>query len=378
MPTTNPALRARPVSQLVIRTIAFLWQGRLPFGKLAILDGDPGLGKSFVALDLCARLSSGRPFPDGSSSPLPGPANCVYFNGEDGDDDTTGPRLQALGADLERVFVLDQSDEDIGQPLSLPSQAAALDSLLTQTGAKLVVLDPIVAFLDARVQIANDLSVRHALAPLARLAKKHQCVILLIRHLNKTGDQRALYRGGGSIAFVAACRSAWLIAADPEHEDRCILAQNKNNLAPPQPSLSYQLLVQPGQLPALSWLDGPCPFTANELLARAGRPPLQTSALDRAADFLMTLLEEGPVEAQDVWTVAQQENVSERTIKRAKRELKIRSVTVWTDGVRQSYWLLPGQEMPESIPAESIVPDLELWLAPLRERFPPSAPLDDT
>jgi hypothetical protein len=177
---------------------------------------------------------------------------------------------------------------------------------------------------------------------------------------------------------VAACRTAWLIAPDPEHEDRCILAQNKNNVAAPQPSLSYQLRVQPGQLPILAWLDGTCPFSANELLARAGQPPLPASALDRAADFLTTLLEDGPVEAHDVWTAAQQANVSERTIKRAKKELSIRSVTVWTDGVRQSYWLLPGQEMPESIPAESIVPDLEPWLAPLRERFPPSTPLDDT
>jgi hypothetical protein len=368
-------LRACAVSQITVQPLSFLWQGRLPFGKLAILDGDPGLGKSLVTLDLCARLSTGAPLPDGT--PGPSPTNCIVINAEDGLEDTIVPRLKALGADLDRVFVL-TADEDIDLlPLRLPSQMAALDRLLGETRAKLVVIDPIVAFLDPTVQLANDHSVRRALQPLAMLARKHQCVILLVRHLNKTGDQRALYRGGGSIAFVAACRTAWLIAEHPEHSGQRILAQNKNNVGPPQPSLAFELVRGDGH-PSLCWLDGPCPLTADQLLVRAGRPPLMASALARACDFLTGLLEDAPRSAREVWAAAETEGLTERTLRRARKELDIRSRRVSVNGAAVSYWLLPGQQLPETIPADSIVPDLEPWLAPLREQFPASTPLDES
>src|SRR6266545_6255538 len=105
-----------PASQLTARPVRWLWPNRLALGKLAILDGDPGVGKSFLALDLCARLSTGRPFPDGS--PCPGPANALVLNGEDGTDDTLVPRLRALDADLDRVFVWHR-DSDAVRRLSL-------------------------------------------------------------------------------------------------------------------------------------------------------------------------------------------------------------------------------------------------------------------
>src|SRR3954468_6184115 len=117
-------MHLRPISELTPRPFAWLWEGRLALGKLAMLDGDPGLGKSLLALDLCARLSTGRPFPDGS--PGPGVANSVVLNGEDGAADILGPRLQALGADLARVFVLDH-DDDLSAPLRLPTETAALE-----------------------------------------------------------------------------------------------------------------------------------------------------------------------------------------------------------------------------------------------------------
>ena len=113
-----PSIAILPVSQLIPSSVPWLWNQRLGLGKLAILDGDPGLGKSLVTLDLCARLSLGRPFAD--CSPCPGPANCLVLNGEDGNQDTIRPRLQALGADLSRVFVLDQAD-DSHAPLRLPT-----------------------------------------------------------------------------------------------------------------------------------------------------------------------------------------------------------------------------------------------------------------
>jgi hypothetical protein len=364
----------QPVSQLVPRDIEWLWPGRLAFGKLAILDGDPGLGKSLLTLDLCARLSTGRPFPDGS--PGPGPASAIILNGEDGAEDTIRPRLQALGADLERIFVLHRTAGAVREPLRFPTHAHVLDKALAQTGAKLVVIDPIMAFLDPHVLTGNDQSVRRALYPLAQLAEEHHCVMKSVRHLNKGGSFRSIYRGGGSIGIVGACRSGWLVARDPDDPLRCVLAQVKNNLAPPQASLAYTVAAADTATATITWL-GPCAWTADQLLAAAASAPPAVPARDRAREFLASVLEKGPRTSRELWALTQERRLSWRTVRRAKVELQIRSVRIWADGKRLSYWLLPGQELPTSVPAEAVPPSLEEWLAPLREQFPPSTPLDD-
>jgi hypothetical protein len=368
------AARVRPVSQLAPRTVDWLWPGRLALGKLAILDGDPGLGKSLLMLDLCARLSTGRSFPDGSSGP--GPCSVIVLNGEDGEEDTIRPRLEALGADLERVFVLPREINAMGELLHFPAHTGVLDDAVAQTGAQFVVIDPIMAFLDRSVQSGNDPSVRRALLPLAQLAERHRCAVQLVRHLNKRGGNRSIYRGGGSIGIVAACRSGWLVARDPREPERRVLAQVKNNLAPPQPSLAFTMLTQPSGPPALSWL-GPSPWSADQLVA-GGAPMLPPiSALDRARDFLESVLEKGALTSREIWTLAQEQGLADRTIQRAKQELDIRSVRVRLEGKQLSYWLLPGQQMPASVPPEAVPPDLEEWLAPLRKAYPPATPLDD-
>src|SRR5262249_5535219 len=153
---------------------SWLRPGRLPLGKLSLLEGDPGLGKSLVTLDLCARLSRGLPFPDGSAGP--GSCSSIVLNAEDGEADTIRPRLAALGADLDRVFVLRRQADG----LCFPSQLAVLEDAISRTGARLVVIDPLLAFLDGNVASGNDLSVRRALWPLGRLAERHHCANLLV------------------------------------------------------------------------------------------------------------------------------------------------------------------------------------------------------
>jgi hypothetical protein len=370
MRTNAVSLPVRPVSQVVPRSLEWLWPGHLALGKLAILDGDPGLGKSLLALDFCARLSTGRPWPDGT--PSPSPAACLVLNGEDGEDDTVLPRLQTLGADLDRVFVWHRQ---LAAPLSLPSQAELLGEALDFTRARLLVIDPIMAFLDANVLSASDQSIRRALFPLYCLAEKHSCVPLMVRHLNKTNLRRALYRGGGSIGLAGACRSAWLVGADPHQSDRRVLAQVKNNLAGPQPSLAYTVCAEGTSAPTLSWL-GPCPWSADQLVgpAPASTPTAhpREGARGRAREFLLDFLAGGGRTAREVWTAAQQQGLAERTLNRAKTELEIRSVRITVDGVPASLWLLPGQAAPEDAP-----PDLEAWLGPMRQRFPVPTPLDD-
>ena len=207
-PVVPKPLRVRAASQLEHRPVAWLWSNWLPEGKLALLDGDPGLGKSMLTLDLCPRLSTGRPMPDGV--PGPGTVPSLVLNAEDGAEDTIRGRLDAFGANKDLVFVVDQTDNDWVSPVRLPSQWESLDQAVAHHRAKLVVIDPIVAFLDASIQANSDQSVRRALGPLQQIATRHGCSFLLVRHLNKGGHARARYRGGGSIGFQGACRVTWL------------------------------------------------------------------------------------------------------------------------------------------------------------------------
>ena len=364
--------RLLPASGLTPRAVSWLWPFRLGLGKLAIFDGDPGLGKSLVALDLCARLSTGRPFPDGAASA--GPACSIVLNAEDSKEDTVLARLQALGADLDRVFVLGAAEEE-DAPLLFPGRMDVLEAALVRTQARLVVIDPIMAFLDASVNAANDQSVRRALRPLAGLAEKYGCVILLIRHINKSGKAQSLYRGGGSIGIVGACRSAWLFACDPEAPERRVMAQIKNNLAPAQPSLVYELSApQTGPL-SVHW-PGQSPLTATQLLTpkRTGRPPVLR---DQARDFLAALLEKGPRTSRDIWTEARQVGLTEHTLQRAKEVLEVRSVRVWANGQRLSYWLLPHQKLPDGVPAQDDECRPRTVAGAAAGQFPPSTPIDD-
>jgi hypothetical protein len=350
------------VSELGQGTIDWLWPGWFALGKLALLDGDPGLGKSLVALDLCARLSTGQPFPDGS--PGSGRGCSVVLEGEDGGEDTVKPRLAAQGADLDRVFVL-RPKRAAGMPLLFPSGVNRLASAVQHVRARLVVIEPFLAFLDPGIASGSDQSVRRALLPLARLAQRYRYAILMIRHLTKTSRTSALYRGGGSIGLIGACRSAGLIAPDPLDPNRRVLAQVKNNLAPKQLSLGYELVVRepvaatgaglgpgngatpagtpPSRSPTVCWL-GPSPWSADELLARQ-RPP-RVAPRDRAREFLSAVLQAGPRTSRDIWTGALAQHLTAATLRRAKADLEIRSQRVWAAGRRLCYWLLPGQQLP--------------------------------
>jgi RecA-family ATPase len=366
-----------PASRLNPPAIEWLWPGYLSGGSLAILDGDPGLGKSLVTLDLAARLSTARPWPDGAATL--NPAGTLLLCAEDSDAVLIA-RLNALGANLDRIYLWPRHAA-AGMP-RLPSDVKRLDKAVAETSAKLVVIDPIVAFLDRSAPMNSDAAIRRALHPLVRLAERRRCAVLLVRHLRKENGAHALYRGGGSIGFIAACRLAWLAGRD-ERQDRLVLAQSKNNYAPPQPSLAYSLtppatdqhaaLTRPDDAraatlaPLLTW-HGPSPWTADELSARRVRPSRR-----RARDFLRTFLAPGPRLARDLWSAASQHDFSAATLRRAKKELNIRCQPLTTPSGRRDYWLLPGQELPTTPSATS---DLDNWLRRLDEQYPPKSPLD--
>src|SRR5262249_1580235 len=257
-----------------------------------------------------------------------------------------------------------------------PGHTEALGRALAQTGARLVVIDPVMAFLDPGVNTASDKSVRRALYPLACLAAEYRCLILLIRHLNKLLRFRSLYGGGGATGSGGACRSAWLVARAPHGPARGVLAQVKNNLAGPQPSLAFSVAAPPAAPPVLTW-HGPCSWTADQLLAAAAGAPPRPTPPARAREFLTEALANGPLTSRDLWPLAPRRRLTGRTLCRAKRDLNVRTQRVWAGGRHLSYWLLPGQQLPAGVSDETAVPDLEQWLAPLREQFPPPTPLDD-
>ena len=198
----------------------------------------------------------------------------------------------------------------------------------------------------------------------------------MVRHLNKKTGSQAVYRGGGCISFIAASRSGWLVGRDPENAEQSILAQVKNNLGPMQPSLAFEMQTGEAGQPVVTWL-GPSSWTADQLLLAAGHPPLPSGARAEARDFLADLLSDGPKTSREIWEAANERGLSERTINRAKQDMQIRSSRIWLGRKQISYWLLKGQELPETVPAEAKPADLEPWLEPLRTEFPPPTPLDD-
>jgi hypothetical protein len=344
--------------------IRWLWPGNLSFGSLALLDGDPGLGKSLVALDLCARLTTGRPFPGSDAAPAQAPA--MVFNAEDGSASSVLPRLVALGADLSRTHGLRRDFQGKHGDFRLPAHTRPLEEALADTGARLVVIDPVTAFLDESVNLASEMTIRHTLLPLAEIAARHDCVFLLIRHLNKMLGTCSIYRGTGSIAFQGVCRSSWLFGRDPVDTERCVMAQVKNNYAPLQPALSYAVKAQ-GDTVTLEWL-GASKLSANQLLAAAGRKPDLPGPRERAREFIVAFLRDGPRPTTEIWPTAQKLGFSRSTLRLARKAEKIATVRTWTDNTRLNYWLLPGQKLPGEAADDG--DDLQDLLEPLIKQYP--------
>jgi hypothetical protein len=332
-------------TQVQAHPVDWLWPGRLARGQLHLLDGDPGLGKSLVLIDLAARLSSGRPFPEATAT-LP-PTAVVLITAEDSAGDVVLPRLIAAGADRQHITLWERLP---GEPsFRFPSQIERLAEVVRQKQAGLVVLDPLLAFLDPSVNIGSDPSVRQALAALTDLAAAQRCALLALRHLNKGSGTHALYRGLASIAFMAVSRLAWLAGRDPKVPEQFVLSSVKNNLDPPQPSLAYRIRSVPGDVGdvgCVEWL-GLSPWTELDLL-RAN--PARRQKRQRACLFLQAFLREGPRTTQEVFQKGKAQGLSRRTLQRAAEDLKVRSERVARSVYDiPTYWLLAGQELPAQL-----------------------------
>jgi len=305
--------------------VNWLWPARLPAGKLVILDGDPGVGKSTLAVDIAARVSTGRGWPDGGTCPT---GAVLILSAEDGLADTIRPRLDAAAGDPTRVHALTEIryvGED-GQLRARPPTLSDVDELeeaIRRTGALLVVVDVLMAFLPGGVDSHRDSDVRSVLHRLAALAERTGCVILLLRHLNKSSGGSPLYRGGGSIAFIGAARSALLAAVDPEDDSRRVLAVTKANLSAMPPALGYRLVDSAENGCArVDWL-GPTGHSAGDLLRRVDDDDETAGPRDQAVDWLGEVLADGPLPAREVKALARSAGISDRTLDRARQRAQI-------------------------------------------------------
>lgn len=307
--------RLRDVEPVDVR---WLWPDRIPFGKLTLLVGDPSVGKSFLSLDIATRLSTGVGWPDRQCVPIT-PRHTVIITAEDDLGDTVRPRLDAAGANVDRITAVTgakRTRQGGCDWLCLDLDMVALAEHVEATQAGLLILDPITAYFSTKRDSHSNTDVRGILGPLADLASKHGCAVLAITHLNKGKAGRALYRAMGSLAFIAAARASWLVARDPEDEARRLVLPIKMNLVPNPSGLAFEIVDG-----RLEWSPDRIDVDPDAVLADDGEQTGQA----RAADWLLTVLAPGPAPVSQVRATAEAAHIGWRSVERAKIALGVTS-----------------------------------------------------
>ena len=310
--------------------VTWAWDGYIPFGKVTIVEGDPGDGKSVLTVDWVARWTSGLKMPDGIEHG--GPYNAVMVTAEDDPADTIVPRLIAAGAYRERVTVVTNGGEP-DQPFNIAVDMAELRLLVMKKNIKIVTLDPLMAMTGDGVDTNVDAQVRRGLFPLYQLARDTGCAVIVVRHLNKGTGRRAIYRGGGSIGFVGAARAAYTIGRDPEDRERRIMACVKMNVAREPVSLAYT--VDEGPVgPYLTW-HGQVDLDAQSVVD--GNSGHAGEKFKDAIEFLDSVVENDPLTWKEILKIGADEGHTGATLLRAREASRIEKI-VGKDGTRSIRW----------------------------------------
>lgn len=326
----DPNLKLINMEQVETEKIDWLLYPFIPFGKVTIVQGDPGEGKTTMVLQIIAKLTKGEAvLPSGSDEPALEektmalePVNVIYQTAEDGLGDTIKPRFLSAGADCSRVMVIDDNDQ------ALTMMDARLEEAIIQTKARLVVLDPIQGFLGTDVDMHRANEIRPLMKRVAVLAEKYHCAIILIGHMNKNSNGKSSYRGLGSIDFQAAARSVLIVGRIKDEPEIRVVCHVKSSLAPEGKSIAFRLDKDTG----FEWI-GEYDISADDLLSGDNRG----QKIHVAKEFLQEFLVSGSVAQTKVAEEAEVRGIKKKTLWNAKKELEIDSVKIGN----QWFWMLP-------------------------------------
>ena len=309
MEETKNGLQMIKMSEIQSQEVSWLWYPFIPYGKLTIIQGDPGDGKTTLVLNIAAWLSKGEGLD--SEMKLSEPVNVIYQSAEDGLADTVKPRLELAGADCERILVIDEKEK------SLSMVDERLEKAIVQTKARMLILDPIQAYLGGGMDMNRANEARDMTKKLGALAEKYQCAIVLIGHMNKAAGNKAAYRGMGSIDFFAVARSVLLVGRVEGEPNIRGVVQIKNNLAAFGQPKAFALSED-----GFQWL-GDYEIMADEVLG--GIAP-KVNKMELAKRMLRELaLASNAVLSNEIFDMADEQGISKRTLENAKKELGIRA-----------------------------------------------------
>ena len=323
-PSKPETVKIIRMSGVELTPVEWLWKPYLPFGKLSVLQGNPGEGKTYFAMHLAAACTNGKLLPNMERME---PFNVIYQTAEDGLGDTVKPRLIEAGADLDRVLVIDDSD------VQLTLSDERIEKAIVENNARLVIIDPIQAYLGADVDMNRANEVRPIFMRLGQVAQRTGCAILLIGHLNKAAGMQSLQRGLGSIDIAAAVRSVMFIGKLKHDPTMRILTHEKSSLAPPGASLAFSL----GDEGGFRWV-GEYDITADEMLS--GIEPQRETKTQQAKDLICTLLAGGKqVLSENIDKAALERGIPGRTVRDAKRELGDALKSKIVEGRKKVFWM---------------------------------------
>ena len=325
----NVELKLIHMEDVVSKEVEWLWYPYIPYGKITIIEGDPGEGKTTLVLKLAAALSRGLPLPCDDDKEYE-PIHIIYQTAEDGIEDTIKPRLEKAGADCSMIRVIDETDKE----LSMTDDR--LEQAIIETGARLIILDPIQAYIGATVDMHRANEIRPELKHLGIIAEKHNCAIILIGHMNKASGSKSTYRGLGSIDIQATARSVLLVARLRDKPNIRIMAHDKSSLAPAGDAIGFEMTEDNGMV-----CIGPYDITIDELLS--GNEGRGKKKLDIAENFIKEYFGSNKViPSNEIMMEAAKRSIKRNTLLSAKKKLGITSDKEKAeDGTIYWTWVMP-------------------------------------
>ena len=312
--------------------VDWLWYPYIPFGKVTIIQGDPAQGKTHLLLKIAAQCTTGDPFPDRKSFE---PFSVIYQTAEDGLGDTIKPRLTMSGADQSRIININEDK----LPLTVIDER--IEEAIVRTGAKLVIFDPIQAYM-GKIDINSAVEVRRILGKLARTAEKHNCAIILIGHLNKRETVNSSTRGMGSMDFRACARSVLLVGRLKDDPNVRVIVHDKSSLSPEGDSVAFEIDQKTG----FQWLNGHEDVTAADILSNPIGVKRDGTKEKRASEILQVMFEDRTtrIPATEVYATLAEDDIDETAAKRARKLIPgLESKKIGKEWI----WMFPDEQRKE-------------------------------